>query len=170
MIHITLSDMKPVEPGDDFFGRTYVGWSPDMTDTQLYNANRGCWVLGARADREQYALLSAHGAVRQAIEIDRIVQAGNRRAIEGKILTAGHPVYDAYVGKPSPIKPVRNPVTYFDSPHAARLCACDCGEPVNLGYFLPGHDQKALHDRVSKIGTVHEFIQWFDETYADDEK
>ncbi|MFE2022458.1 hypothetical protein ACFW9O_30955 [Streptomyces sp. NPDC059499] len=40
--------------------------------------------------------------------------------------------------------------------------------PVTLGWFLPGHDQKALHDRVAKIGTVHEFIHWFDRTFTED--
>jgi hypothetical protein len=107
--------------------------------------------------------------VRQAIEIDRLgVVAGGRRAIEGRYLEAGHPVYDAYVGKPQPIEPARNPVTYFESAHAARTCGCGCEAPVTLGWFLAGHDQKALHDRVAKIGTVHQFIQWFDRTYTDE--
>lgn len=35
------------------------------------------------------------------------------------------------------------------------------------GWFAIGHDQKALHARISKIGTVREFIDWFDSTYAD---
>ncbi|WP_327188188.1 hypothetical protein [Streptomyces sp. NBC_01334] len=49
----------------------------------LFRANRRCWVLGERADREQYALLSAQGIVRQAIEI------GGRRAIVGSIASSG---------------------------------------------------------------------------------
>jgi hypothetical protein len=163
MIHITLGEMKPVEPKEDFLGRSYIGWSVDMSEEQLYEAGRGCWVFGARADREHYVLLSAQGAVRQAIEIDRLVPAGpTRRAIEGTVLGSGHPVYDAYVGKPSPVEGARNPITYFNSPYGARTCACECGDPVALGYFLPGHDQKALHDRVAQIGTVYEFIRWFD--------
>jgi hypothetical protein len=63
------------------------------------------------------------------------------------------------------VGPVRNPITYFESEYAARVCGCGCGAEVTLGYFLPGHDQKALHDRVAKIGTVHDFILWFDEIY-----
>jgi hypothetical protein len=165
MIQITLGDMKPVKPWEDPLGRAYVGWAPEMTEEQLYEANRGCWVLGARADREQFALINAKSIIRQAIEIERIVPAGNRRAIEGKILTAGHPVYDAYVGRPSPVGPVRNPITYFESEYAARVCGCGCGAEVTLGHFLSGHDQKALHDRVAKIGTVHDFILWFDEIH-----
>ncbi|MEV0937232.1 hypothetical protein [Streptomyces phaeochromogenes] len=76
----------------------------------LFRANRGCWVFGERADREQYALLSAQGIVRQAIEIDGLVSvAGGRRAIEGRFLEAGHLVHDAYVGKPQPVAAARNP-------------------------------------------------------------
>ncbi|MFD9539655.1 hypothetical protein [Streptomyces sp. NPDC060022] len=168
MIHITLGDMKSVEPEDDFLGRSVIGWSPGMTDDQLYEAGRGCWVLGARADRERYALLSAHGIVRQAIRIEGIAPAGPaRRAIEGTVLKAGEdPVHDAFVGKPSPVEGARNPITYFDSPHGARTCACGCDARVALGHFLPGHDQIALHKRVARIGTVYEFINWFDETHG----
>ncbi|MEU5411974.1 MULTISPECIES: hypothetical protein [Streptomyces] len=169
MIHITLGAMRYVNPREDQLGRDHVGWDPNMDDEALFRANRGCWVLGERADREQFALLSSQGVVRQAIEIDRLARvSGGRKAIEGRFLEAGHPVHDAYVGKPQPIEPVRNPVTYFESPHAARTCGCDCGAPVTLGWFLPGHDQKALHDRVAKIGTVHQFIEWFDRTFTED--
>ncbi|MGW1466406.1 hypothetical protein ACWCPT_18910 [Streptomyces sp. NPDC002308] len=168
MIHITLGALRYVDPQEDQLGRDHVGWDPNMGDEALFRANRGCWVLGERADREQYALLSAQGTVRQAIEIERLAAvSGGRRAIEGHVLEAGHPVYDAYVGKPQPVEPVRNPVTYFESPYAARTCACGCGEPVALGWFLSGHDQKALHERVARIGTVHQFIAWFDRTYTE---
>lgn len=171
MIHITLGQMRYVNPEQDQLGRDHVGWDSNMDDTALFRANRGCWVLGERADREQYALLSAQGIVRQAIQIDDLGSvAGGRRAIEGRFLEAGHPVHDAYVGKPQPVAAARNPVTYFDSPHAARTCGCGCGAPVTLGWFLTGHDQKALHDRVAKIGTVHQFIEWFDRTYAEEER
>ncbi|MFI9588175.1 hypothetical protein ACIHCQ_41795 [Streptomyces sp. NPDC052236] len=167
MIHITLGQMRYVNPDEDGLGRDHVGWDAHMDDAALFRANRGCWVLGERADREQYALLSFKNVVRQAIEIDRLVPVtGGRRAIEGRFLEAGHPVYDAYVGQDQPVAPARNPVTYFESSHAARDCGCGCGAPVTLGWFLTGHDQKALHDRVAKIGTVHQFIEWFDRTHT----
>lgn len=171
MIHITLGGRRPVDPEQDQLGRDHVGWDPQMGDVELFRANRGCWVLGERADREQYALLSAEGVVRLAIEIDQLVSVpGGRRAIEGRYLEAGHPVHDSYVGKPQPVEPTRNPVTYFDSAHSARTCGCGCGQPVTLGWFLTGHDQKALHDRVARIGSVHQFIAWFDATYAEPER
>lgn len=87
-------------------------------------------------------------------------------AIEGRFLTAGDTVYDVYVGRPTPVASARNPITYFDSSHDTRLCGCGCGEPVAGGWFLAGHDQKALHARVAKIGTVREFLDWFDRTYT----
>ena len=42
------------------------------------------------------------------------------------------------------------------------------GETTTTGWFVPGHDQKALHERVARIGTVYEFIQWFDRTHPAD--
>jgi hypothetical protein len=162
MIQITLGPKRQVSPDEDPLGRSSVGYAEDMSEQELYVANRGCWVLGSRADREQFAVIAYAGEIKQAIKIDRIVQTGKRRAIEGEILSAGHPVYDAYVGKDVPNQGVRNPITYFESDFAARLCGCGCGAEVSLGFFLPGHDQKALHDRVAQIGTVHDFILWFD--------
>lgn len=131
MIHITLGAMRPVEPQEDQLGRGYVGWHESMSDEALFQANRGCWVLGERAEKEQYALLSHGGKVRMAIEIDKLVPvSGGRKAIEGRFLEASHAVYDAYVGEDTPVESARNPITYFDSPHDTRLCGCGCGEPV----------------------------------------
>ena len=168
MIHITLGRRRDVNPQEDQLGRDHVGWVESMGDEALFRANRGCWVLGERAERERYALLSAEKEVRMAIEINRLVPvAGGRKAIEGRFLKPGDAVYDAYVGGKPPVESVRNPVTYFDSPHGTRMCHCGCGEPVPTGWFLIGHDQKALHARVAKIGTVREFIDWFDNTYVE---
>ena len=164
MLSITLGDRRPVDPAVDPLGRSYVGYSPDMTDEELYEANRGCWVLGARADREQFALISHGGEVKMAIAISRLVPAGARRAIEGKVLGPGDEVYDTYVGGPSPVQ-ARNPVNYFDAPIGYRLCKCGCGEKVVLGRFLPGHDQTAIHARIAKVGTVADFLDWFDATF-----
>lgn len=84
-----------------------------------------------------------------------------------KILVPGHPVHDAYVGKPSPLGARRNPVGYFDTPlDDTQPCECGCGESVKGMPFLRGHEQTALHQRVKQIGTVAEFIQWFDALHA----
>ncbi|MFE5710341.1 hypothetical protein ACFQ7J_05870 [Streptomyces sp. NPDC056501] len=73
------------------------------------------------------------------------------------------------MGEQTPVASVRDPITYFDSPHDTRLCGCGCGcgEPVAGGWFLAGHDQKALHARVATIGTVREFLDWLDNTYIE---
>jgi hypothetical protein len=166
MLHITLGPRVPADV-DDGLGRKWVGYDDKMSEAELFEANRGCWRLGPRADSEQYGLVSYKGEVKQAFEIDRIitVPVGGRRAIEGRPLTAGHPVYDEFVGGPSPVSRVRNPITYFDARDHRRGCACGCGEEVARGYFLPGHDQRAIHDRVARVGTVMDFIRWFDEVH-----
>lgn len=178
MLHITLGPTRKPADGDPL-GRSVVGFHESMSQADLYEANRGCWVLGERADKERYALLSFQGTVRQAIKIDQISDhlptRPTRRAIEGRVLQPGDPVYDKYVGKPSPVVGVRNPVTYFTE--TMQTCACGCGSEmpsrvsptgrVILGdsEFLPGHNLQAILERVSRVGTVRQFLQWFDATY-----
>jgi hypothetical protein len=72
-------------------------------------------------------------------------------------------VYQAYVGQPTPDSArVRNPVTYFDSTVGGWPCGCGCGEEIYAGEFVRGHEQTALHQRVAQIGTIPEFLRWFD--------
>jgi hypothetical protein len=177
MIHITLSREHSLEdPSADPLGRDRVGFKETMSPAALYDANHGTWVLGARAWKERYALFTFGGVVQQAVEISSIEKVihrestdtrDDRSVIHGTILEAGHPVYDRYVGKASPVQGVRNPVTYFDdniedATSAGRPCRCGCGGVVASKDFLPGHDQTALHARVKQIGTVAEFLDWFD--------
>lgn len=155
MIHVTLGPSRP---------------GPLDTDAQIYEAGRGDWVLGARADRETHALISHRGIVRLAIAIDHLEDAeGGRRAIVGRVLHAGDPVHDVYVGRPSPVTGVRNPITYFEPDEGPRLCRCGCGTelPPGKGLFVPGHDQRAVHDRVAKVGTIVDFLDWFDRVWPD---
>ena len=164
MLHITLGPERPVNPEEDELGRDRVGFSPTMSELALYDANHGCWKLGPRANKERYMIVSFEGIVRQAVEIESIepVTRGNRSVVHGKILHEGHPVYDKYVGETSPIQGVRNPVTYFDDDVDGKPCRCGCGGSVAGRDFLPGHDQRAIHDRINQIGTVSEFLDWFD--------
>lgn len=165
MLHITLGPERPVDPEQDELGRDRVGFSHTMSELALYDANHGCWKLGPRASKERYVIVSFEGTVRQAIEIQSVerVARGNRSVVNGEILRGGHPVYDKYVGKTSPVQGVRNPVTYFDDDDVdGQPCRCGCGGSVGGRDFLPGHDQTALHDRVKQIGTVSEFLDWFD--------
>jgi len=59
------------------------------------------------------------------------------RQIMGQILAKGHPVFDAYVGKPSPVSGVRNPVSYIDADEDLRRCECGCGAPARSAPSLP---------------------------------
>jgi hypothetical protein len=165
MLHITVGPERSIDPQTDDLGRATVGYSPRMTDYELYEANHGCWKLGYRVRSERYYLASYDGIVRQAVAIDRIERSSptsGRSVIHGKVLKPGHPVYDRWVGNRSPIMGVRNPITYFEDEADSRACLCGCGG-TSLGRdFLPGHDQTALHDRVRQIGTVAEFLEWFD--------
>lgn len=166
MLHITLSAEQRTDPEDDDLGRDRFGYAPTMSQGALYDANHGSWKLGPRAHKERYYLATFGGIVRQAVEIERIEPSSpraDRSVIHGRILEPGDAVYDRYVGKESPVQGVRNPITYFDDPSdAGKPCRCGCGEMIIGKDFLPGHDQTALHDRVRKVGTVSEFLDWFD--------
>jgi hypothetical protein len=166
MLHITLGPERPVDPEQDELSRDRVGFSPTMSELALYDANHGCWKLGPRATKERYMIVSFEGIVRQAVKIGSIepVTRGrtNRSVVHGPILQAGHPVFDKYVGKTSPVQGMRNPVTYFEDEADGQPCRCGCGGSVTGRDFLPGHDQRAIHDRINQIGTVSEFLDWFD--------
>jgi hypothetical protein len=174
MIHITLGSRVDMDPAEDPLGRSHRGWWPGMSDADCYQSNRGRWVLGERADHERYALFSARDGgrklVRLAVEITAPPEdtGPGRRALRGKILRAGHPVFDQYVEQEAPVMGPRNPVTYFESPldgHGS--CACGCGELVPLQRdFLPGHDQRAIHERIARVGGVREFLDWFDTAWG----
>ncbi|MFI5687949.1 hypothetical protein [Streptomyces sp. NPDC051636] len=171
MIQITLGRKKDVDPNSDPLQRSQIGWSDGLSDKQLHDIARGVWVMpGSRVERERFAVVNGGGIIRQAMEIERIVDVpGGRRAFEGRILGPGHPVHDHYVGKPAPNGAQQNPITYFDSPLGNRECNCGCGKPISRGDFLPGHDQRAIHERIARIGTVKDFIAWFDQTWKPDE-
>ena len=172
MIHITLSTEQSRDPKTEPLGRDCVGYREGMTQAELYYANHGTWVIGRNRRHECYALFAFRGEVKQAVEIKSIERLvvrdpddtrDDRCVIHGTILEVGHPVFDTYVDKPSPLGAGRNPVRYFDSPlDTGAPCRCGCGETVVGKDFQTGHDQTALHDRVRQIGTVADFLDWFD--------
>lgn len=49
-----------------------------------------------------------------------------------------------------------------DSP---TTCRCGCGETPSPGSEWPpgGHDHRAVHQRIARIGTAAEFCDWFDQ-------
>ncbi|MET8335224.1 hypothetical protein ABZV14_32700 [Streptosporangium canum] len=172
MIVITLGPERMIDPSEDDLGRDRIGYSETMSPMALYDAGHGAWHLGERAHRENFALLAFDGTGVLAIQIDRVEpvsgtvegrESSRRSVIHGAILTTGHPIHDTYVGRPSPIPPQRNPVGYYDAPEEHAPCQCGCGGQTPAGKdFITGHDQTALHDRVRQLGTVRDFIEWFD--------
>jgi hypothetical protein len=143
-----------------------------MTEAEAYEAGRGAWKLGPRADNETFALIAANNppdrAVLAAIEIESITSADaeGRRSIIGRVLEEGHPVRDAYVGRRDPLdNESRNPVGYIELPeeeqYRLRACACGCGTETTRD-FAPGHDQKAIHARIRAHfdGSTLRFIHW----------
>lgn len=132
MIQITLGKNKDVDPNSDPLQRSQIGWSDGLSDRQLHEIARGVWVMpGSRVQRERFAVVNGGGIIRQAMEIDRVVDVpGGRRAFEGRILGPGHPVHDHYVGKPAPNGAQQNPITYFDSPWATASATADAASPL----------------------------------------
>lgn len=174
-INFKLGAVTEVDPAKDDMSRTWVGWEPTLTDQQVYDQNRGLWVLGPRARQERLATFSVDGTVQVVVRIERIEtvpakQAGARskRAIVGRVLAPGDADHDALIG--TQVDGHRNPVTYIEDPAGgARTCGCGCGAPV-AGHraFLPGHDQRAVHDRITRQwGSTLGFVDWFDATYPD---
>lgn len=168
MIHITLRKTTLANDPTDPLERTHSGWDENASIEANWNMNRGYYALGERADRQQYAALSYGGEVVMVAKIRRIVPAKGKpgkRIIVGDPLGPGEPIWDTFVGKPTPDKAVgvRNPITYIEEGRAfGRQCRCGCREIVFESDFVRGHDQTALHQRVSKIGTIREFLDWFD--------
>lgn len=150
----------------------------EMSESELLEAVSSEWVMNpARARKERYAVgVGGRGAAGEtryviALQIEDVllVKKGepgshldDRYKIVGKVLGPGHPVHEAYVGKPA--EATRNPIRYEPSEFDLTPCRCGCGQAARSA-FLPGHDQRAIHDRVARFGTVAKFIDWFDQNY-----
>jgi hypothetical protein len=170
---LRLGSYKALESPDPL-GRDWTGRFPRMTEDEAYAAGRGAWKLGPRADNETFALIAKNNgdrAVLAAIEIDTITpaDADGRRSIVGRVLADGHPVRDAYLHRRDPLdNESRNPVGYVELPEEdqfrLRACACGCGTETKRD-FAPGHDQKAIHDRIKTHfeGSTLAFIHWMDQ-------
>ncbi len=163
MLVLKVELSQEVNPKNDPLGRSEIGYRFDMTDAELFEATRGVWRLGKPAERETVALVTLHGEVLLVVEINRLVQFATttRRAIEGRIVQPGEPLYDEWMGRMVTVGHSRNPVAYL--PNHPRLCRCGCGLTVDGAHeFATGHDLKALQTRVKKIGSVAQFLDWFD--------
>lgn len=169
-VRIKLGDYQTVT--GDWLGRDYIGCFPRMTEAEAWQAGRGVWKMNrARAAAERFALIVGRGKVLAVAEIGGVTQHSDRIALEGQPLAAGHPVYDAYIGRPDPLaNQSQNSITYGDLPEEAayriRPCACGCGETTGRD-FAPGHEMKAIQARVRQHfgGSALALVQWIDKTH-----
>jgi len=169
-VRIKLGEYQTVS--GDWLGRDYIGCFPRMTETEAWEAGRGVWKMNrARAAAERFALITGMGKVLAVAEIGGVTQHGDRIALDGRPLPAGHPVYDAYIGRPDPLaNQSQNSITYGDLPEEAafrtRPCACGCGETTGRD-FAPGHGLKAIQVRIRQHfgGSALALIQWIDKTH-----
>lgn len=177
MIHITVGAWKKADP-EDGLHRSHVGYREGMSDQEMYVANHGEWAIGTkRQETERFALFSYNGTVIQAIEVHRYERTrkfaredkrDDKYTMHGTILEDTHPVHRKYVNRQTPkeVTTGRNPVRYFvDSEYdnsPGKSCRCGCGETTTAGEFIPGHDQRAIHERIARIGTVADFLDWMD--------
>lgn len=134
MLHIRLGELRQVDPMADDLGRSYVGFREGMTDAQMYEANRGCWRLGPRAQDERYAIFSFDGIVRQALEISSVEPAPKRSmrsVVYGRVLGRGDRIYDTYVNGPAPESRGRNPISYVPDEAAPQDETFHFGDPAS---------------------------------------
>lgn len=157
----------------DPLGRTYIGYFPRMTEPEAWEAGRGVWKMSVeKSSRQRFALIVGEGLVRAVGEVTGVAvhdtANGQRVALEGHVLPEGHPVRDAWLGKPDPVdNGSQNPIGYCELPEEQqflhRPCACGCGETTDRD-FKPGHDVRAIQARVREHfgGSPLKFIQWVD--------
>lgn len=174
-LNLKLSDVRHDWPDKhlDPMQRDWLGWDPAKDHEQNFKRNRGIWFLGRRVYKEEFATFSHDGRVVMVVKLDlsdpitEIASLDGKSikfAINGLLLAKGDPDFDRLYD--SPVDGFRNPVTYPSA--GAKTCACGCGEEVaGTRTFLPGHDQRAIHERITKQwGTTLGFIDWFDEEFG----
>lgn len=160
----------------DTLDRIEGGHFHGMTEQQAYEAGRGVWTLGPKADDERFAMIvgggKGTGTVLAVIEIDGIHDdrsLPNKRYFTGSVLAAGHPMRDTYLGQPDPSNSTsQNSVAYArnlpeEQQFLTRSCRCGCGTQVRKA-FAAGHDQRAIHHMIAKHfgGSTVTFLDWIE--------
>lgn len=169
-INISMGPRSEVDRTTQAIARTFVGYDPSLTDDQLWNVNRGAWVLPEGADQEQFATLSYDGIIRIVAEIEGVENLtdadGNKvQALLGRVLRRGDAVRDALVGQQ--VKQDGD-VALFDTaeldemPPAVRYANSD--RPVRTflmtykpeEWFWSPEDEASVVSRTMAGGTVRE--------------
>ena len=150
-VRLKLGNYETVQ--GDPLGRVYTGYFPRMTEHEAWEAGRGVWRMSAdKASRQKFALIVGEGLVRAAGQITGFAVHADRIELQGRPLPEGHPVREAYLGRPDPVQTgSQNPVGYCDLPEEQQFvqvpCHCGCGQSTDRD-FLPGHDVRAMQARV----------------------
>ncbi|MGV9713339.1 hypothetical protein ACWDTI_22045 [Gordonia sp. NPDC003424] len=173
MLNLNLRERFLVGPattvGADpsIWNRDWAGYDPHASDAVNFEQNRGVYNIGPRGHRERIATMSVGHQIRIVAEIDAIEdiplhKGGVKQAVAGRILAPGNPDYDRLIN--TTIEPFRNPVRYIVDDVADSICLCGCETELPPGRrWVPGHDQRALHDRVTRgWRSVENFIRWYD--------
>jgi hypothetical protein len=105
VINIRLSN-RTIAESDDPLGRAWYGYDPGATPEQLWAHNRGDYRLDAKIiARHRWAALNFQGKIVLVAELDdpdhevlAISTGGFKKALIGRVLSDGHPIYKALVG------------------------------------------------------------------------
>lgn len=123
VINIRLIGRQRADTNDPL-PRDWWGYDPEATPEQLWDHNRGIWSLnGSRIATERWVALNYQSRVVLVAELQEPgyeILADNRtgvskKALFGRVLPAGHPVYEALFG--APVEYRRNPVSYDPDPN-----------------------------------------------------
>ncbi|MGO4650231.1 DUF3883 domain-containing protein [Arthrobacter sp. 2RAF22] len=148
VINIRLSD-RTTANSDDPLGRDWYGSDPGATPEQLWANNRGDWFLSTRSiSDERWAALNYQGRVVLVAELkdpDHEILAGNTRApkkaLIGRVMTAGHSMHEALIGTQVKYPPGnRNSIWYGPDPETDGAVDADLLE----GWDLPGAGGQGL--------------------------
>jgi len=125
-----------------------------------------------KAARQKFALIVGEGLVCAVGQVTGFAVHAGRIELQGHPLPEGHPVREAYLGRPDPVENgSQNPVGYCDLPEEQQFvqapCHCGCGQSTDRD-FLPGHDVRAMQARVRQHfgGSPLRFVQWVDAQLA----
>ncbi|WP_084654690.1 hypothetical protein [Nocardia altamirensis] len=110
MLQIRLDGLRSAGEADPL-GRATIGYQQGMSEQQAWDAGRGVWKMNADRvlEHEEAQIIDPGGVVRAVARITGISKHGDRRAIEGQLLSG-----DGRVGRQTTTPhPSRNPVHYI---------------------------------------------------------
>lgn len=155
-INFTLSDQRFEDPAESWNHRPWKGWISEVPAEEVWENNRGIWRFGDRVTEQRIATFSWQRkivlvAVITGIEDVKLKFQTNgtrRRALQGHVLPAGHPVREALIGWDMPRQRVE--FTYFDTTAQEAVLAAEeeraATAPSRQGHQLDPLRRKALED------------------------